>query len=73
MDRGDIEMLRDAFQARQRKEPVERAVGRAVRRAGQDFGTYIRLMSELRGFASERRLDLDAALSALADEEYQAE
>ena len=73
MDRADIEILRDAHGTRQRKESVERAVGRTVRRRGLGFDAYIRLMSELREFASSRRVNLDAALAALAEEEHQAE
>ena len=73
MDAADIEILRDAHGTRQRKESVERAVGRTVRRRGLDFAVYIRLMSELREFASSRRVDLDAALGVLVEEEQQAE
>ena len=73
MERADIEILRDAHRTRQRKEPVERAVGRAVRRRDLGFDAYIRLMSELREFAASRKVDLDVALATLSEEEDQAE
>ena len=73
MDAADIEILREARETRQRKESVERAVGRTVRRRALDFAVYVRLMSELREFASSKRVDLDVALAALVEEEQQAD
>ncbi len=52
MNQDDIEILREAARIRQRKEPLERAVGRAVRNKGKDYSYYITLMSELRSAAS---------------------
>lgn len=66
MDDADLEVLREAVERRQRKEPLERAVSRAVRRRGLDYAFYIGLMSRLREYASERKLDADSALDELA-------
>ncbi len=65
MDQGDIDILREAARIRQRKEPLERAVGRAVRAKGKDYSYYIALMSELRDAASMDDVSIDEALRAL--------
>jgi len=38
---------------RQRKETLERAIGKAVRRNNLDFGVYIKITSELRGLSEK--------------------
>lgn len=68
MDSGNLEILREAASIRQRKETAERAVGRATRRLGKDYGCYISAMSELREFAAKRKVEVDDALSLLLKE-----
>jgi seryl-tRNA synthetase len=67
MDQAIKEILIEAARTRQRKEPVERAVGRAVRRRGMDFQSYIAAMSDLRDMAASQKVDLEKALKKLAE------
>lgn len=62
-----MEILREADRIRQRKEPVERAIGRAVRAKGRDYAYYIALVSELREAASMDKVSIDEELRLLAD------
>ena len=66
MEDADLDILREAAETRQRKEPVERAIGRAVRRRGLDYSVYIGLMSRLRDHASKRKSDVDSVFDELA-------
>ncbi len=43
--------------SRQRKETLERAIGKAVRRNNLDFAVYIKIMSELRELSKEEQAD----------------
>lgn len=65
MEKRIEDVLIEASRTRQRKEPVERAVGRAVRRRGMDYGAYIAAMSELRDLAASLNVDIDEALRSL--------
>jgi len=67
MDPESLAVLREARDTRHRKESVERAVGRAVRRRELDFGVYVRLVSELRVFAEKKKLSLDDALAGILE------
>lgn len=71
MDQGNLEILREAANIRQRKETAERAIGRAVRRLGRDYHAYISAMSDLRELAAERKVDVDEALRTLLQEDKQ--
>jgi hypothetical protein len=67
MDQAIKEVLIEAARTRQRKEPVERAVGRAVRRRGMDYQSYIAAMSDLRDLAASEKIEVDEALKKLAE------
>ena len=67
MNPDDIEILREAAHIRQRKEPLERAVGRAVRNKGKDYPYYIALMSELRNAASMDDVSVDEEFRVLVE------
>jgi len=67
MDQAIKEVLIEAARTRQRKEPVERAVGRAVRRRGMDYQSYIAAMSDLRDLATSEKIEVDEALKKLAE------
>ncbi|HUV61221.1 MAG TPA: hypothetical protein VMW71_03525 [Thermoplasmata archaeon] len=67
MDQAIKEVLIEAARTRQRKEPVERAVGRAVRRRGMDYQSYIAAISELRDLAASEEIEVDEALKKLAE------
>ncbi len=67
MNQEDIEILREAARIMQRKEPLERAVGRAVRNKGKDYSYYIALMSELRNAASMDAVSVDDEFRILVE------
>ncbi|MCJ2533405.1 MAG: hypothetical protein LN411_05755 [Candidatus Thermoplasmatota archaeon] len=67
MNQDDVEILREAARIRQRKEPLERAVGRAVRNKGKDYSYYIALMSELRNAASMADVSVDEEFRILVE------
>jgi hypothetical protein len=67
MDQAIKEVLIEAARTRQRKEPVERAVGRAVRRRGMDYQSYIVAMSDLRCLAASEKIGVEEALKKLEE------
>ncbi len=67
MDQAIKDVLIEAARTRQRKEPAERAVGRAVRRRGMDYGFYIAAMSDLRDMAASEKIEVEEALKRLAE------
>ena len=69
MNQDDIEILREAARIRQRKEPLERAVGRAARNRGKDYSYYIALLSELRNAASMDDVSVDEEFRVLIEGE----
>ena len=64
-------ILVEAARTKQRKESVERAVGRAARRMGKDFSMYIAAMSKLRELASSTKTTVDEALEKLQEREQE--
>jgi hypothetical protein len=68
MEKEALEVLREAARIRQRKEPLERAIGRAVRAKGKDYAYYIALVSELREAASLDKVSIDDELRILIDD-----
>ncbi|MDH3364556.1 MAG: hypothetical protein OEM29_00905 [Thermoplasmata archaeon] len=69
MNQSIKEVLIEAARTRQRKEPIERAVGRAVRRRGMDYQFYITAMSNLREMASSKKIKIEDALKTLEEDE----
>jgi hypothetical protein len=69
MDGADIDLLREAVRVRQRKEPLERAIGRAVRNRNLDYSYYIALMSELREAASRDKVSAEEEIRILTEED----
>jgi hypothetical protein len=65
MDPELLEVLREALSTRLRREELERAVGRAVRRRSLGFDRYIQIMSELRSHSEKRGLSLEGAAEDL--------
>ena len=63
-----LDVLRQAVRIRQRKEELERAVGRALRRREMDFKAYVQIMAELRDLASAEKISIDDAASKLLAE-----
>lgn len=64
-----LDVLREALEKRQRKEELERSIGRALRRRGLGFDAYVSMTSELRELARLRRTDLDGAAAVLLGEQ----
>lgn len=67
MNQKDLDVLREAARIRQRKEPLERAIGRAVRNKGKEYSYYIALMSELRKAASMDAVSVDEEFRVLVE------
>ena len=65
MDPESAEILKEAAAIRQRKETAERAVGRATRRLGKEYSSYISAISDLRELAAKHKLDIEEALGLL--------
>ena len=64
-----LEILKEALETKQRKEELERAVGRAIRRRNLEFKTYVGILSELRAIARKEKVSLDDAARKLLEEE----
>ena len=56
MEPALLDILREALATRQRKETLERAIGKAVRRNNLDFGVYIKITSELRELSEKEKV-----------------
>lgn len=65
MDKGRLDVLREAQRIRQRKEELERAIGRAVRRSGHDYQYYVDMISDLRGLAASKGVSIDQVAEGL--------
>lgn len=69
MEPALLDILREALASKQRKETLERAIGKAVRRRNLDFGVYIKIMSELREISNkEHRTPEDTAKDIVSED-----
>ncbi len=68
MEPALLDVLREAVRTRQRKEELERAIGRALRRREMDFKVYVQIMSELREVAEADKVSIDDAATKLLGE-----
>ena len=69
MEPALLDILREALATKQRKETLERAIGKAVRRNNLDFGVYIKITSELREMSNkEHRAPEDIAMTIVSEE-----
>lgn len=69
-----LDVLREAFETRQRKEEFDRSVGRALRRRNMGFDAYVKMTSELRELAGKKGVSLDdAAREILAQHQKDAD
>lgn len=62
------EVVRDALRHKRKKETLERAIGKAVRRIGGSYEDYIEVMSYIREKREADKLDLLEAARKIADE-----
>ncbi len=69
MDAERLKILREALDIRQRKEDLERAIGRAVRKNNLDFKVYLEIVDELRESAARDKTSIEAAASRLLDQQ----
>jgi len=60
------EIIREALRARHH-EAFERALGRAARHLGAGYDEYLAIISEVREYARDHKVDLRDAARALAD------
>lgn len=60
--------MKEAVQTRQRKEELERAIGRAVRRHNLEFKVYIDIVDKLREIAYEKGMTLESAARTFLEE-----
>ncbi len=65
MDPELLEVLREALSTRLKREELERAVGRAVRRNSLGFDKYIQIMSEVRSISEKKGVSLEEAAESL--------
>jgi len=70
MDKERLAVVREAQRIRQRKEELERAIGRAVRKSGRDFQYYVETVSELRALADSKGVSIDQVAEGLLAEEH---
>lgn len=68
MEPALLDILREALATRQRKETLERAIGKAVRRNSLDFGVYIKITSELRELAEKTKVSPEDIAENLVSE-----
>lgn len=68
MDPDSVSIVQEAARTRLRDETIERSVGRTVRRRGLDFSVYVKVMSDLRDLASERKVPVDEAAEHLLED-----
>ena len=64
-----LDVLSEAVKTRQRKEELERSVGRALRRRDMDFKVYVLIMSELRDVAARESISMDEAAKRLLSQD----
>jgi len=69
MEPALLDVLSEAVKTRQRKEELERSIGRAIRRRDMDFKVYVQLMSELRDVAHREKMSLDDAARKLLSQD----
>jgi uncharacterized protein with ATP-grasp and redox domains len=68
MEPALLDILREALATRQRKETLERAIGKAVRRNNLDFGVYIKITSELRKLSEKGKVSPEDIAQSLVSE-----
>ncbi len=69
MEPALLAVLSEALKTRQRKEELERSVGRVLRRREMDFKIYVQMMSELREVARTEEISLDDAAEKLLSQD----
>jgi len=56
-----LEILREAVETKQRKEDLDRSIGRALRRHEMDFASFVKITSELRVLARKKKCSIEVA------------
>lgn len=68
LSEGHLALLREAVDGRRKKEDLETALGRALRRRKEGFDAYVAIMSEVRERSRRDKVTLDEAARALTAE-----
>lgn len=68
MEQALLDVLSEAVRTRQRKEELERSIGRALRRREMDFRMYVEITSALREIAVAENISIDEAAAKLLAE-----
>ena len=63
-----LRILKEALDKQQRKETIERALGRVLRNYGKDFSTYVQMTGEIRELARSSKVDVEKAARMLVSE-----
>jgi hypothetical protein len=69
MEPAFLEVLSEAIETRQRKEELERSIGRVLRRRNMDFRIYVQITSELRESAQKDGISIDEAALRLLSQD----
>ncbi len=69
-----LAILKEAVDTKQRKEDLDRSIGRALRRHDMDFNAFVKMTSELRELACKKGISTDeAAKEILAQHQKSAD
>jgi len=67
MDDRYLPIIEDAVKNYRKKDGFEGALGRAVKKNGEKYETYIEIITELRGYAFSHDIDLVTAAKRAID------
>ncbi len=59
MEPALLDVLKEAIETKQRKEDLDRSLGRALRRHDMGFDVYVKMTSELRELAAKEAVSMD--------------
>jgi len=54
-----LDILKEAIETRQRKEELDRSIGRALRRHDMNFKEFVMMTSELRELSGKKGISID--------------
>jgi hypothetical protein len=68
MNQEERGLVREALRQQLRKETLERALGRVLRKTDRGFESYIAIMSEIRETAGKKKVSVEEAAAILVNE-----
>ena len=60
-----LKILRESVETKQRKEDLDRSIGRTLRRHNKEFELYVKMTSELRELARKKECSIDDAAAEI--------